>query len=158
MTLLSNKMPYDLLLTEKLLKRLCCCSSLAQRVQAIFMLHIQLIWEQQGHAAMGKVTYQPTLVLHLHFIPRQWSLIDCPYCSLVRYTWIANVKNMSTSYSSARWCYYITRHRCAVFKIHEAHTLKCDSTRFRYDYSLGFKWQTNFPVIFWSPSIKFKKH
>ena len=120
------------------------------------MLHIQLSLEQQyvptkGHAAMGNVTYQPTLVLYLLFIPGQWSLIDCSCCSLFRHTWNTKVKNMSTSYSSVRWCYYMTRLRCAVFKIHEAHTLKCDPIRFRYVSSLGFKWQTTFPVIFWLP-------
>jgi len=100
MTLMTNKLRYDLLLTEKLLKRLCSCSSLAQLLQVIFMLHIQLSLEKQyeyvltkGHAAMGKVTYQPTLVLHLLFIPGQWSLIYCLCCSLFRYTWNANVQN-----------------------------------------------------------------
>ena len=128
----------------------------------MFMLHIQLSLEQQyvltkGHAAMGKLTYQPTLVLHLLFIPGQWSLTDCPCCSLFGYTWNANVKNMSTSYSSVSWCYYMTRLRCAVFKIHEAHTLKCDCTRFRHVCSLGFKWQTTFPVTFWPPRYKIQE-
>jgi hypothetical protein len=161
MTLLTNKLRCDLLLTEKLLKWLCSCSSLAQLLQVIFMLHIQLSLEQQyeyvltkGHAVMGKVTYHPTLVLPLLFIPGQWSLVDCFSCSLFRYTWNANVQNMSTSYSSVRWCYYMTRLLCVVFKIHEARILKCDSTRFRYVSSLGFKWQTNFPVILWPPRYK----
>lgn len=162
MTMLTKKLIYDLLLAEKLLKRLCSCSSLAQILRVIFMLHIQLSLEQQyvltkGHVAVGKVTYQPTLVLRLLFIPGQWSFIDSSCCSLSRYTWNANVKNMSTSYTSVGWCYYMTRFRCAVFKIHEAYTLKCDSIRFRYVSSLGFKWQTTFPVIFWPPRCKIQE-
>jgi hypothetical protein len=64
---------------------------------------------------------------------------------------------MSTSYSSVSWCYYMTRLRCSVFKIPEAHTLKCDPIRFRHVSSLGFKWQTSFPVTFWPPSYKIQE-
>ena len=124
----------------------------------LITLHIQLSWEQQyvltkGHAARRNVTYQPTLVLHLLFIPGQWSLIDCPYCPLLRYTSDANV----TSYSSVRLCYYMTRLRCAVFKIHEEHRLRRDYTRLRYVSSLGFKGQTTFPVILWPPRCKIQE-